>query len=214
MLLGKFPDFRHLRRCKFLAAFAFVVLVFYAENAESACDCGVDCPCDKANCTAGSFWQTSTCVQCPSGYFCEGNSSAPMPCSAGTANINTGSQSSAACVACGSGFNSTAGATSCTPCPAGYNCTTGQASLCSAGWYSLYGEGVCKACPPDKVCADPTQHPQQCASGSEPDVSQISCNSCPSGKYSLNGTSCQPCSSGYYSSGGASKCTICPSGHK
>ena len=65
--------------------------------------------------------------------------------------------------ACASGLNSTAGSISCdVPCPAGYDCTTspGNVTLCAAGTYSNYGEGICRSCPSGKVCPDPSQQPQ------------------------------------------------------
>ena len=67
--------------------------------------------------------------------------------------------------ACASGLNSTAGSISCdVPCPAGYDCTTspGNVTLCAAGTYSNYGEGICRSCPSGKVCPDPSQQPQVC----------------------------------------------------
>ena len=67
--------------------------------------------------------------------------------------------------ACASGLNSTAGSISCdVPCPAGHDCTTspGNATLCAAGTYSNYGEGICRSCPSGKVCPDPSQQPQVC----------------------------------------------------
>ena len=67
--------------------------------------------------------------------------------------------------ACASGLNSTAGSISCdVPCPAGFDCTTspGNATLCAAGTYSNYGEGICRSCPSGKVCPDPSQQPQVC----------------------------------------------------
>ncbi|XP_015772858.1 PREDICTED: signal peptide, CUB and EGF-like domain-containing protein 3 [Acropora digitifera] len=193
------------------------VLMCYIDVVQGACDCEIECSCSKSNCTVGEYWLSGAgCVECPAGHFCLGNETAPKPCPLGTASSDTGATNSSFCRDCASGFNSTAGSLSCTPCPAGYDCVTspGNASLCGAGNYSNYREGICLRCPSGKVCLDPTQQPQYCPGGYEPDASQTLCNPCNAGKFSYNGTSCQACDPGSYSLKGYEKCTVCPVGHQ
>ena len=63
-------------------------------------------------------------------------------CGAGTANANTGSSSSSACLTCAAGtYNTTTGNTTCSSCPAGSYCTGGSNKSACAAPYSSSAEG-------------------------------------------------------------------------
>lgn len=94
-------------------------------------------------------------------YSCLGGANGRTACPAGTANPNSGSSASSACVACNSDEISTAGSSACIKCPAGHSCPSlTTQTACSAQTYSLEGEKTCTACPAGSICPTTTQAPQ------------------------------------------------------
>ena len=82
-------------------------------------------------------------------------------CGAGTANPNSGSSSSMACVACNADEISPGGSSGCKKCPAGSSCSSlTTSSPCAAQTYSLEGETTCTPCPAGSICPTKTQAPQ------------------------------------------------------
>ena len=82
-------------------------------------------------------------------------------CSAGTANPNSGSSLSTACVVCNADEISTGGSSACIKCPAGSSCSSLTTSTpCAAQTYSLAGETTCTPCPAGSICPTQNQAPQ------------------------------------------------------
>lgn len=94
-------------------------------------------------------------------FSCLGGVNGRTACAAGTANPNSGSSASSACVACNSDEISTAGSSACIKCPAGFRCSSlTTQNACASPSYSLEGETVCTFCPAGSVCPTTNQPPQ------------------------------------------------------
>jgi hypothetical protein len=183
-----------------LAALANVAASAYGGNG-AACFYS-----DMMTPTTGVAWSLALSA-CPAGFFCADGAAAPTPCPAGSYSPAPGSASSASCLPCGAGLNSSAGAgaccalgswsapssTACAACPAGtFSATQGAANasaclLCEAGRFSA-------------------------APGSN---SSAACLACDAGSFSAGGaTSCTSCAAGTFAKRpGAAACQACPGGH-
>ena len=144
------------------------------------------------DCKAGTFINSSECVECPSGtYSATANSMECTPCSAGTYNSNTGQS---ACLPCSSGtYNPSTGGisnSSCRPCPINTH-------------NILFGASECLQCPKWKFTMS---------------VGSLNCIYCPAGMYVDtagydNLTLCLPCFEDTFSnSTNSSNCFPCPFG--
>ena len=181
-------------------------------------------------CTAGSWFDGTTCVQCNPGKYnpndgstesrdcilCEvgkygfgSGNSVCTDCTAGTYNDETGEKKPDDCRDCSAGKYSNAGAEVCTSCPAGsYEDDTGQAvcTSCAAGKYNAnIGSSVasdCLNCPVGRYAAT---------------TGSAVCTKCEAGKANGNtgsalASACVDCAIGYYAVEGSETCTACADG--
>ena len=170
------------------------------------------------------------CETCPAGAFCPSEAlPAPVPCTPGFYNPDTGSQTESSCRPCASGtFQTEAGQTACEACPAGTFVSSKNATACSycaAGgycqdvgassasvyefcqqgtWSSTIGLNTSAGCHP---CDQGTYQPVLGASSSD------ACIPCPLGTASATEgvamcASCEPGS--YQASAGMRHCEACP----
>ena len=171
------------------------------------------------SCPGGTFPGETQCETCPAGYFCNINSTHPLPCPAGTEGRVSGLASVSHCVTCATGYIApSAGSANCTQCPAGYSCPTPSSigSQCSQGYYSLSGQQTCIICPAGYSCAIPSQSPQRCPEGYFSPSGAPACDQCEAGKFCpLDPASSQPvpCPDGEYSSNGRTTCSTCSPGY-
>ena len=187
--------------------------------------CGVENGADpltvlvQLSCEAGMFPGDTQCETCPRGYFCNMNSTNPMPCPAGTTGRTAGLASVSQCMGCPSGFIAlSAGSTNCTACPAGYNCPTPSslANQCNQGHYSLLGQASCAICPAGYGCTIPSDAPIRCQEGYFSKAGAAACELCEAGKFCPVDPAGSPpvsCPDGEYSSNGKTSCTSCSPGY-
>jgi len=178
----------------------------------------------KVQCPAGTYQdqaEQSSCIQCPSGYYCVAGSTGystqecpvghycpagtlsntQYPCAAGKFNPQTKSQSVAACKDCSpgsycdvTGLENPAG-----QCDGGYYCTSGSTTKTPPNT-SEVKFNICKA-------------GNYCPAGS---AYQIPCKpgyACPIDK--MDDPTSNPCTEGYYCPEGSKSVTqeLCPQGH-
>eukprot|EP01135_Chromosphaera_perkinsii_P005913 Nk52_evm8s371 gene=Nk52_evmTU8s371 len=189
------------------------------------CPVGHYCPTkttfpDQFPCTAGTYvsstgsTQSSDCVTCTQGHFCELGTGTPVKCPSGTYMPNTGAKKQSDCL----------------PCTAGHKC--GEATVtpvqCLAQEFSDVGASTCTSCQAGHFCSTPgtTQATMLasnrcaaggvCATGSLNQAASVTCNAghycpeattgeikCPVGTYNTNTGSisvaaCLPCPAGKY----------------
>ena len=123
---------------------------------------------------------TGSCVACPAGFSCAGNSAAPVACAcaAGTASSSSASAScDAKCLACGPGAacvggsaqavvcNCTAGYYSASPTSSGCTAERDTCRACDAGWTCGGGGGQPAPCPVGHFCPAASSSPIQCPGG-------------------------------------------------
>ncbi|CAB4004098.1 mastigoneme [Paramuricea clavata] len=203
---------------------------FYIDNAPIKCSKGYyqnqtgQRSCKQ--CSAGEYsleiGRSTKCDICPVGHRCFYIDNAPIKCSKGYYQNQTGQRS---CKQCSAGEYSLeiGRSTKCDICPVGHRCfyidnapikcskgyyqnQTGQRSCkqCSAGEYSLeIGRSTkCDICPVGHRCYYVNEPPIKCSKGYyQNQTGQRSCKQCSAGEYSLE-------------SGRSTKCDICPVGHR
>ena len=171
------------------------------------------------SCADGTFPGETQCETCPAGYFCNRNSTHPMPCPAGTASSASALKSVSQCHPCPTGrIALSPGSTNCTACPAGYNCPSASSvgSQCSQGYYSPFGQHSCSVCPAGYSCADPAEEPTRCQDGYFSQAGAVSCIQCAAGKFCpVSPASSLPmtCPDGEYSTNGKTACSACTAGY-
>ncbi|KAJ7990480.1 hypothetical protein DPEC_G00300750 [Dallia pectoralis] len=151
------------------------------------------------SCAGGTYFSAGLCVECPSGYFCPGNVSAPKRCPAGSYNHFTGRSIIEDCKPCLLGLISREDRVDCSLCPAGFLCDPANGTLepCPPGQHSPEGHLQCLPCPYGSVC--PNGHIQKCEPGEEPDPTKTACTDCSVGSYSsVCVVQCRPCPAGTY----------------
>lgn len=150
-------------------------------------------------CPAGQYWNGSSCVVCPFGYYCNAGSTTP--------------------IICPGGYYCQEGSSSPLVCNAGFYCPQGSGSgiLCPVGNYCEAGSSVPSVCPANTF--NPTQGAasssscQNCPSNTSSPPGAASCSpSCPAGQY-WNGTNCIICPPGFYCPVGNNVPILCPSGY-
>lgn len=151
-------------------------------------------------CPAGTYQPDdvqSVCLECPSGFFCEGRSVPPVacpsgffcptstqyatqfPCPAGTFGAQTGLQSLDACSPCSAGqfCNDTGLARPTGNCSAGYHCSIG----------SRFARPITGECPAGFYCPAGTPAPEPCPPGTFGQARRLQvasdCTPCPAGQF-------------------------------
>ncbi|KAG8756404.1 hypothetical protein FRC12_010589 [Ceratobasidium sp. 428] len=169
-------------------------------------------------CPAGSYYNGSSCQQCPSGNACPGGSSRPSQCQKGT----SAAPGASSCTPCAGGtYTNQNGAPSCTTAQCGWYAApsggTGatQQQKCGKGSYSAAGSSSCTKCPAGSYCnSDATCAPSQCQPGRySPAAGASDCLECPAGTYINNygSTSCCNCCAGSFNSATSqTHCQACP----
>ena len=160
------------------------------------------------------------CVACPNGHGCDENGRATQ------CPINTFSNGSGVCVACGLNTSSPSGSSECSPtrcapgefassdgggcqrCPSGFGCDAqGVATECRANWFS--SDGRCVACDPNAVSPARSGSSDQCVCNpGYVKTTDGQCSACKSGTVWRNGT-CVLCDAGYYCVGKVHR-DLCP----
>ncbi|GMH85604.1 hypothetical protein TrST_g3603 [Triparma strigata] len=132
--------------------------------------CGTGTKLEDDGDTAGLHDSADDCVQCGPGYY-----------------SNEEETLMTSCQECPDGQVSPAGASACSSCPAGYDCSEGETAACDAGTYSngntqaSHPDSPCRPCEKGYSCPGGTDH-SPCRQGShQPDTSQSTCLSCPTG---------------------------------
>ncbi|KAJ8368244.1 hypothetical protein SKAU_G00082720 [Synaphobranchus kaupii] len=107
-------------------------------------------------CSQGFYFSSGLCAECPVGYYCPGNVSAPRKCPVGTYNYHTRREGIQDCQPCPPSSISSEDGASCRPCPAGMSCdlTTGTIMPCAPGQHSPEGLTTCLPCPSGSTCPD------------------------------------------------------------
>lgn len=176
---------------------------------------------------------------CPTGYYCPTSTAYPMACPPGTYNSQTGQDALSDCVTTEAGMYSIAASTlptgQCNPghycpagssgpnqvsCPAGYYLPTyggrssGDCSLCVAGYYCPKGSADLISCPRGKYCPAGVSQPIPCSPGSYGNtsnaVSSSQCIVCDGGSYCDAYGLTEPkglCSPGFYCYSGSNTST-------
>ena len=175
-------------------------LALASSACSGVCEAGFWCSAGATNATqnmcSGGKWggtgsTNSSCSgTCRAGYTCARGSTAEAPCPAGTHNPSAAADSTSACVPCGAGSASSAGAAACERCPP----------------WTLSVSTACAPCPPNTYC-DGTI--------SQPCVADGRCagTGCARG---YSGVLCSACASGYYATtlvtvtAGSQTCQECP----
>lgn len=179
----------------------------YYTYSDSKCyACSIGC----ANCTTNA---PTTCTTCLPGYGLSGSSC--IQCTSG----NYGIGGTSACSTCLAGSYSSAGASSCTKCPAGYfGSSTGGISL--ATYCTVCAAGTASPTPGSTVCPNCPAGTYSLSSAS----GITSCTKCPFGTTSTAGSSSSACTlcgnnynnctigcttNGFFSNASASTCLSC-----
>ena len=192
--------------------------------------------------TSGKFVKTAKSGEetCAAGGYCPGSvkvyynsTGGRTACGAGTANANTGSSASSACLTCAAGtYNTTTGNTTCSSCPAGSYCTGGSNKSACAAPYSSSAEGsddtndCYLTTSSTKYVAEVGKGEVTCAEGGYcPGGSTIYRGGTVTGRVTTGGrtacgagtanantgssasSACTACAAGTYSTGGASSCS-------
>ena len=197
--------------------------------------CSADEVCQE--CSAGTYFSLSTCVQCAIGQISDVGASTCTHCPPGSIEIerktceqcpNGRTPSDETCIDCLAGFYGENGY--CTNCPLGQFADAPAATTCKAcpelsttnfvgadaasdcqlcpEQFSLVADGICSTCPPGKFTLD--DNCQNCAAGTYRTASQDECEPCASGRTSMPGTPCQDCSAGFYTDEpGSPLCRLC-----
>lgn len=193
-------------------------------------------------CPGGFFCDSSisltTPTVCTSGNYCAAGASAPTPCSAGTYNSLTGTDSQTACITCPPGQWCAAGRSSPNGlCSAGYFCKGGatlasptrptEGSICQPGYFCPAGSTQQTPCSPGSYCGSsglaavtgPCSAGYFCleASQTATPMDGVTGDTCPAGYYCPpNSSSPIPCPIGKYNGtpgkSAIGDCVTCPAG--
>ncbi len=166
---------------------------WYSDNGvKTACGTGYNCP-DKGMekpivCEAGTYTDnvnSTTCTQCPKGYYCPGGTS-KISCGQGYYCPDTKMTDHFECKP--GTYSGTNNAQTCTVCP--------------AGTYCLYsGMSAPTDCGVGNFCAETGRDysPEPCPEGTYSSISKATtCSKCPKGFYCPGGTDRKNCGPGHY----------------
>lgn len=181
----------------------FVVLFLFSVTAVSGCGVGEYYNGGVCkNCDAGTFMdltnhQTTSCKECPVGYFSVLQASECDNCVSGQ---YSGTVGASACIDCALGkYQEEDSQSSCKSCPQGFSqISTTSCAICLSGKYQN-SDFICEECP---------------AGYSQPIAGSLECNECTPGTYagfaSDGQRSCNNCPQGYFQEDpGQTSCKIC-----
>ncbi len=191
-----------------------------------------------ARCSAGQYWDGSTCANCAAGTYSDAGATSCETCLSGTYSV----AGSSTCTPCPTGYStSTSGSPECDVCADGYQRNGSNCEICPAGSYSNnYSwwlgslSSQCTLCPKGKYSiSDGSAYCTECPTGyttsGTGSTSESACSECDDGYTKIgsecipnnrtcsagqhwNGSACVSCSAGTYSLAGSTQCIDCPKG--